>query len=38
MTYLHGIIENQIERTDLMAYDTIFYYYINADLKDSFDI
>jgi hypothetical protein len=38
MNYLNNAITNQNERIDIMAYETIYYYYPNADMEDSFDI
>ncbi len=38
LNYLNNVITNDNERIDIMAYDTIYYYYVNADLVDSFDI
>lgn len=38
MNLLNNVITNQNERIDIMAYDTIYYYNVNADLEESFDI
>ena len=38
MNLLNNVITNQNERIDIMAYETIYYYYINADLEESFNI
>lgn len=37
LTLLHSAISDPEERTDLLAYDTVYYYYVNAD-PDSFNI
>jgi hypothetical protein len=38
MTYLNNVITHPIEKIEIMAYDVIHYYYINADMEDSYDI
>jgi hypothetical protein len=38
MNHLNNLIFNENERIDIMAYDMIYYYWVNADLIDSFDI
>ncbi len=38
LNYLNNVITNDNERIDIMAYDTIYYYYVNADLVESFNI